>query len=102
MTEPTYWFARYSLDPAGRGLVPVAWQGRAVLAGFVGGMVLGGVLCLTLGLLTPFIALGITMFALCAIASAATFIWAAVRKSDPRYTITDYRSGRVPGKASNP
>ncbi|WP_421759721.1 hypothetical protein [Devosia sp.] len=73
----TYWFYR---PAAGRSVSPIAWQGWAVIAGFVGAMVGGGVLFLLLGLM-GLLALGIAVFVFCAVAGAATFIWAATTKS---------------------
>ena len=75
MTEP--WFFR---PAGGRSVSPIAWQGWVVIAGFVGGMVGGGVLFLLLGLMGEF-ALGIGLFALCAVTGAGVFIWAATTKS---------------------
>lgn len=93
MTE--YWFARYRIgtNPS-RGLVPLTWQGRAVIAGFAGGMVLGGLLFLLFGLRDQFFP-GIVLFVVCAIAGTATFIWAATTKSDPVRTVAEYRAERT-------
>ena len=91
MTE--YWFARYRTglpQDQSRGLVPISWKGRVVIAMFVVGMVLGGVLFLLFGLRDQFFA-GIACFVIMAIASFSFFIWASVAKSDPVKTIYDYR-----------
>jgi hypothetical protein len=88
-----YWFARYRTglpQNQSRGLVPISWKGRASIAVFVLGMVLGGVLFLLFGLRDQFFP-GIACFAVLAIASASFFLWAAVAKSDPVKTIYDYR-----------
>ena len=86
-----YWFARYRLKPEGRGIVPVAWQGIAVIVGFVGGIVLGGLGYVLLSL-AHYYFLAIMWFAVCAFGVGATFIWAAVTKSDPDRTVADYRA----------
>ena len=79
-----YWFARNSIrGRAGRGVYPLDWRGRAVIAGFVGAMVFGGVAFLSIGLTTGNVLLGAAVFAVCAIGGAGTFLWAATTKSDP-------------------
>jgi hypothetical protein len=86
-----YWFARYSLTPRpSRGLMPIAWEGWAVIFGFVAAMILGGLSMLLLSLLAHQIALGVIVFVVLAIVGGATFIWAAVAKSDPVQTASDY------------
>ncbi len=79
-----YWFAQLDVHGRpGRGLHPLNWKGRAVIAGFVGAMVFGGVAFLLIGLLTKKLLLGAAVFAVCAFCGAATFLWAATTKSDP-------------------
>ena len=95
MTE--YWFARYRTglpQNQSRGLVPLNWKGRAVIAGFVGSMALGGLLFLLFGLRDQFFP-GIALFVVCAVAGAVTFLWAATTKSDPVKTVADYRAERA-------
>ena len=91
MTE--YWFARYRTglpQNQSRGLVPISWKGRVVIALFVIGMVLGGVLFLLFGLRDQFFP-GIASFVILAIMSFSFFMWASIAKSDPVKTIYDYR-----------
>lgn len=79
-----YWFARQEVNgQAGRGVHPLNWKGRAVIAGFVAAMVLGGAAFLAIGLLTQNVLLGAAVFAVSAFYGAATFLWAAAAKSDP-------------------
>jgi hypothetical protein len=89
-----YWFARYRtstlVQNQSRGLVPIGWKGRATIAAFGLGMVLGGLLFLFFGLRDQF-QIGIPIFVIFAIASFSFFLWAAVAKSDPVKTIYDYR-----------
>lgn len=91
MTE--YWFARYkpatTSQRAGRGLVPLNWKGRAVIATFVLGLVLGGLCMLMFGLRDQF-AIGIPLFVILAIAGASFFIWASVARTDPTKSAYDY------------
>ncbi len=92
MAETEYWFARYALVPnRARGIRPLNGKGTAVIAGFVGLMVAGGLLFLLLALLTPLFALGVALFVLCAICAGALLIWAGVAKSDPVRTVADYQ-----------
>ena len=81
-----YWFARQARADGreGRGVYPLNWKGRAVIAGFVTAMVGGGILFLLIGLLTKLVLLGAAVFAACAIGGAGTFLWAAATKSDPK------------------
>jgi hypothetical protein len=100
MTERQYWFARYRLPPnVSKGLVPVRWQGYAVIGAFVVAMVLGGLSMLLFGL-QDHMFYGILSFAVLALAGGSLFIGSAVRMSDPNHTIDDYRAGRVPGHNS--
>jgi hypothetical protein len=95
VAEQEYWFARYRVKPnEGRGLRPLSWKGRAVIAGFVLAMIGGGVAFLLLGLAHLLFA-GIAVFVICAFGGAATFIWAAVTKSDPVKTVADYQAAGV-------
>lgn len=91
MTE--YWFARYKPNPLpqlqGRGIVPLNWKGRAVIATFVLGMVGGGALFLFFGLRDQFFP-GIASFVILAIAGASFFIWASVARTDPVKSAYDY------------
>lgn len=95
-----YWFARNirvghkGYDRYGKGVMPIAWQGRAVIAGFVVAMVGGGLSMLLIVLYTRIFPLGIALFAILAIAGGGTFIWAVATKSDPDKSITDYRAER--------
>jgi hypothetical protein len=92
-----YWFARYkpasTSQRAGRGLVPLNWKGRATIAGFVLGLVGGGLLFLFFGLRDQFFP-GIASFVMLAIAGGSFFIWAAVAKSDPAKSAYDYLKER--------
>ena len=79
-----YWFARNSIrGRAGRGVYPLDWRGRAVIAGFVGAMVFGAIAFLLIGLLAKLVVLGAAVFAVCAIGGGGMFLWAATTKSDP-------------------
>ena len=87
-----YWFARYTPGPnPGRGLAVISWQGGAVIAGFVGSMVVGAGL-FVVGMLINQIALGIGLWVVCVIVGAGTFIWAATTKSDPARSAYDYQN----------
>ncbi|MBN9221736.1 MAG: hypothetical protein J0I79_27645 [Mesorhizobium sp.] len=103
MTAP-YWFARNiragykGYDRYGKGVMPIAWQGRAVIAGFVLAMLVGGLIMLLMGLYTRFFAVSIALFVILAIAGAGTFIWAVATKSDPDKSIADYRAERLKNK----
>ena len=93
MTE--YWFARYRVGPKqSRGLTPIAWQGWAIIAGFVGAMLLGGLSFVTIATFTPYFPLGIAIFVICAFGGGCTFIWAATTKSDPIKTAADYQAAK--------
>jgi hypothetical protein len=93
-----YWFARYRPSPLpqnqSRGLVPISWQGRAAIAAFVLGLVLGGGGMLFFGLRDQ-IQIGIPLFIACAIAGGSFFLWASVAKSDPVKSVADYRAERA-------
>lgn len=92
-----YWFARYkpatTNQSAGRGLVPLNWQGRATIAGFVLGIVVGGLLFLFFGLRDQFFP-GIASFVVLTAAGAITFLWAGVAKTDPVKSAYDYLAER--------
>lgn len=92
-----YWFARYkpasTSQRAGRGLVPLNWKGRATIAGFVLGLVVGGLLFLFFGLRDQFFP-GIASFVVLAAAGAISFIWASVAKTDPAKSAYDYLAER--------
>ena len=92
MADTEYWFARYRLNPTGRGVMPLNWKGRAVIQGFVLGIVGGALLFLPLAVWAHQVVPGAIVFAICAIAAGATFIWAAMTKSDPVKTVADYRA----------
>lgn len=100
-----YWFARnirvghVGRDRYGKGVMPIAWQGRAVIAGFVAAMLLGGLSMLLIGLYTRFFPLGIAIFVTLAFGGAGTFLWAVVTKSDPDKSIADYRAERLKNRA---
>jgi hypothetical protein len=87
-----YWFARHKLNPEGRGLVAVSWQGYAVIVGFVLSMVLGGVIFLLMALLAHQYVVGIVAFVVFAIVGGGTFVWSAATKSDPQRTVADYQA----------
>ena len=96
-----YWFARNirvgykGYDRYGKGVMPIAWQGRAVIAGFVLAMLCGGLLMALVGFYANHLALGIALYVILAIAGAATFIWAVATKSDPDKSIADHRAERL-------
>lgn len=88
-----YWFARYKLGPGrtqSKGLVPLNWKGVAVIAGFVAGLVVGGLAFLLFGLRDQFFP-GIACFVILAAAGAITFLWASVARTDPTKSVADYR-----------
>jgi hypothetical protein len=97
LAETAYWFARYKpatiSQQAGRGLVPLNWKGRAAIATFVLGIVLGGVLFLLFGLRDQF-AIGIPLFVVLAVAGASFFLWASVARTDPSKSAYDYLAER--------
>lgn len=102
--EGTYWFARYKPglpQNAGRGLIPLTWQGRATIFAFVGALILGGLLFLLFGLLDQFL-IGVPLFAVLAIAGFAFFLWASIAKTDPTISAYDYLAvrHRAAGQAS--
>ncbi len=85
-----YWFARSLINgKPGRQVTPLSWQGWAVIFGFVGAMIAGGLAFLLVGLLTGQVLLGAAIFVCCAIAGAGTFIWAAATKSNPQPRIME-------------
>jgi hypothetical protein len=87
-----YWFARYRVNPEGRGLVAVSWQGFAVIFGFILSFVLGVVTWLLLALVAHQLVLGVVVFAVFAALGGITFVWAATTKSDPTRTVADYQA----------
>ena len=95
-----YWFARNlrvghkGYDRYGKGVMPIAWQGRAVIAGFVATMLSGGLIMLLTGLFTSFFPVGIAIFVILAVGGAGTFLWAVATKSDPDKSIAEYRAER--------
>jgi uncharacterized membrane protein YphA (DoxX/SURF4 family) len=95
-----YWFARnirvgyVGRDRYGKGVMPIAWQGRAVIAGFVVAMLSGGLIMLLMGLYTRFFAIGIAIYVILAIGGAGTFLWAVVTKSDPDKSRAEYLAER--------
>jgi hypothetical protein len=99
-----YWFARNiraghkGYDRYGKGVMPIAWQGRAVIAGFVLAMLCGGLLMALVGFYANHLALGIALYVILAIAGAGTFIWAVATRSDPDKSIADYRAERMSNK----
>ena len=91
-----YWFARYTPglpQNAGRGLVALNWKGRAAIATFVLGMILGGASMLFFGLHDQF-AIGIPLFIVLAVAGGSFFIWASVAKTDPVKSAREYLKER--------
>ena len=96
-----YWFARnirvgyVGRDRYGKGVMPIAWQGRAVVAGFVVAMLSGGLLMALVGFYGNRLVLGIALYVIMAIAGAGTFIWAVATRSDPDKCIADYRAERL-------
>jgi hypothetical protein len=96
MVDGRYWFARYR-RPDGRpakGIVPIAWQGRAVIAGFVAAMAVGGASFILIALLTGSFAPGIAVFAVLAACGAGTFLWASVARCDPNRTAAEHLAER--------
>jgi hypothetical protein len=95
-----YWFARNirvgykGYDRYGKGVMPIAWQGRAVIAGFVLAMVAGGLIMLLMGLYSRFFPVGVAIFVTLAVGGAGTFLWAVVTKSDPDKSRADYLAER--------
>jgi len=96
----TYWFARnirtgyIGRDRYGKGVMPIAWQGRAVIAGFVAAMVGGGAIMFLLFFYAHQIALGVVIYVILVIAGAGTFIWAVATRSDPDKSLTEYLAER--------
>lgn len=99
-----YWFARnirrnyMGHDRYRKGAMPLGWQGRAVIAGFVVAMVGGGLLMALLGFYGKLV-LGVVLYAILAAAGAATFIWAVATKSDPDKSMAEYRAERQRAKS---
>ncbi|MEO6015373.1 MAG: hypothetical protein ABIQ30_17530 [Devosia sp.] len=91
MADSEYWFARYKLNPVGRGLRALRWQGIAAIAAFAGAMIGGGLAMLLLGL-AGYAFAGVSVFVVCAIAGGTFFIWAGMTKSDPVRTVADYQT----------
>ena len=93
-----YWFARnirvgyVGRDRYGKGVMPIAWQGRAVIAGFVVAMLSGALLMALVGFYGNHLVLGIALYAILAIAGGGTFIWAVATKSDPKKSMHEYRA----------
>ncbi|QPC93486.1 hypothetical protein [Mesorhizobium sp. INR15] len=100
-----YWFARnirvghQGYDRYGKGVMPISWEGRAVIAGFIAAMISGGLSMLFIGLYTSLFALGIALFVILAIAGGGTFIWAVATKSDPDKSMAEYRAERQKNRA---
>jgi hypothetical protein len=96
LADTEYWFARYRPglpQNASRGLVALNWKGRAAIAAFVLGLVLGGLSALFFGLRDQF-AIGIPLFIVLAIAGGSFFLWASVAKTDPVKPAADYLAER--------
>lgn len=96
-----YWFARNirvghkGYDRYGKGVMPIAWQGRAVIAGFVVAMVAGGLIMLAIGLYSArLMVVGIVIYVCLVVCGAGTFIWAVATKSDPDKSMAEYRAER--------
>jgi hypothetical protein len=88
-----YWFARSRRGNGyGRGVMPIAWQGWAVIAGFVACMLIGALSMLLIGLYTSVMGLGVAIYVILAIGGAGTFLWATMTKSDPDKSIAEYRA----------
>jgi hypothetical protein len=92
-----YWFARYkpvtTSQRAGRGLVPLNWQGRVAIAAFVLALLVGAGLFLFFGLRDQ-MQFGVPIFVVCAVAGASFFIWASVARTDPVKSAYDYLAER--------
>ncbi|MER8768852.1 hypothetical protein NKJ70_03495 [Mesorhizobium sp. M0092] len=96
-----YWFARNRRGSGyAKGVMPISWEGRAVVAGFVMAIIAGGLIMLLLGLYANLMALGIVIYVLLAICGAGTFIWAAATKVDPEKTMADYQAERLRARSS--
>ncbi|WP_027051579.1 hypothetical protein [Mesorhizobium erdmanii] len=100
-----YWFARtlragyVGRDRYGK-VMPIAWQGRAVIAGFVLAMLSGGLIMLLTGLYTRFFPLGMAIFVILAIGGAGTFLWAVVTRSDPNKSRAEYLAEKQRARSS--
>jgi hypothetical protein len=89
-----YWFAKLaSRGAGGPRMAPVTREGWLVVAGFITGMAVGGILFLTL-MLSDHVAPAVIVFAAVAIASGGGFLWASVAKGDTTRTVADYRTMR--------
>lgn len=92
-----YWFARrFALDVKGANAVaPVSREGWMVVTFFGGCLIAGaaGLATFALGYRAPFI--GLLVLVGFSAVGIATFLVAAVRKSDQQHTVDDYRHGRV-------
>ena len=97
-----YWFARYRPglpQNAGRGLVPLNWQGRAAIATFVVCLIAGGGLMLLFGLRDQML-VGIPAFVILAATGASFFLWASVAKCDPVKPASEYFAERQAQRAA--
>ncbi|TGP53005.1 hypothetical protein EN873_17380 [bacterium M00.F.Ca.ET.230.01.1.1] len=101
-----YWFARniragyQGSDRYGKGVMPIAWQGRAVIAGFVAAMLGGGLIMFVLGFYAHQMALGIGLYVILVIAGAGTFIRAVATRSDPDKSLTEYLAERQQARSA--
>jgi hypothetical protein len=95
-----YWFARSRVNPLGKGLMVLKWQGAAVIAGFVLSFLIGGIIHVLLSVFAHQYALGMAIWVICIVAGGCTFIWAATNKSDPNRTAGDYRAERAGGRSN--
>ncbi|MBW8909978.1 MAG: hypothetical protein JF620_13350 [Mesorhizobium sp.] len=95
-----YWFARniragyVGRDRYGKGVMPIAWQGRAVIAGFVAAMIGGGATMFLLFFYAHQMALGVVIYVILVIGGAGTFIWAVATRSDPDKSLAVYLAER--------
>ena len=101
-----YWFARnirvgdVGRGRYGRGAMPLGWQGRAVIAGFVMAMLSGALLMALVGFYGNHLALGIALYVILALCGGGTFIWAVATKSDPNKSMAEYRAERQRARSS--
>jgi hypothetical protein len=91
MSDTRYWFVRNRMPNGrpGRAVHPVAWQGRATIAGFVIAMIGGGAAFIVTALMTKTFFLGVSIFVVCAVVGAGTFLWAATQRCDPTLRNTE-------------
>jgi hypothetical protein len=92
-----YWFARYKPglpQNQSRGLLALNWKGRAAIATFVLGLLLGAASMLFFGLRDQFV-IGVPLFVVLAIAGGSFFLWASVARTDPVKSVADYRGERA-------